>query len=90
MNTRGFEGMREWEFPDKTVQYQHPAMLNESDGKRIDFSSSLEHVRKSYFSFHSSGYQFLVTPIKLNYHPTPSPAPQFRTLGVAYTGGWGR
>ena len=30
--------MREWEFPDKTVQYEHPAMLKESDDKRIDFS----------------------------------------------------
>ena len=29
--------MREWEFPDKTVQYKHPAMLKESDDKHIDF-----------------------------------------------------
>ena len=29
--------MREWEFPDKTVQYEHPAMLKESDDKLTDF-----------------------------------------------------
>ena len=37
LNTRGFEDMRGWEFPDKTVQYEHPAMLKESDDKRIYF-----------------------------------------------------
>ena len=43
------------------------------------------HVRKSYFSFLSSGYQILVTLIKLNYHHS-TPAPPFRTLGVDNTG----
>ena len=43
------------------------------------------HVRKSYFSFLSSGYQILVTLIKLNYHHS-TPTPPFRTLGVDNTG----